>query len=59
MAELRKRTGVSSYALEFLILTATRTTEVLGAEWSEIDLENAAWSIPAERMKAGNTHRVP
>ena len=59
MAELRKRTAVSSYVLEFLILTATRTTEVLGAEWSEIDLENAAWSILAERMKAEDIHRVP
>jgi integrase len=46
-------------AFEFLILTATRTSEVILAEWSEIDLQVRAWTIPAERMKAGTTHRVP
>ncbi len=46
-------------AFEFLILTATRTSEVILAEWSEIDLEEKAWTIPAERMKAGNIFRVP
>jgi integrase len=46
-------------AFEFLILTAARTGEVLEAKWSEIDLEQAAWTIPAERMKAGRDHRVP
>jgi len=46
-------------AFEFLILTATRTSEVILAEWSEIDLEEMAWTIPAERMKAGNKYRVP
>ena len=43
----------------FCILTATRTNEVLGAQWDEIDLANALSSIPGERMKRGNEHRVP
>ena len=42
-----------------LILTAAPTGEVLEARWSEIDLEQAAWTIPAGRMKAGREHRVP
>lgn len=46
-------------ALEFLILTAARTGEVLGARWDEIDREKAIWAVPAERMKAGQQHRVP
>ena len=46
-------------AFEFLILTATRTSEVLLAEWQEIDLKEKAWTIPAERMKAGRPHRIP
>lgn len=46
-------------ALEFLILTACRTGEVLGAIWDEIDREKAVWTIPAARMKAGVEHRVP
>jgi integrase len=46
-------------AFEFLILTACRTSEVLGARWSEIDLDSAIWTIPADRMKAGREHRVP
>jgi integrase len=46
-------------AFEFLVLTAARTGDVLGARWDEIDLENAIWTIPAERMKAGREHRVP
>ncbi len=51
-------TGVA-LALEFLILTAARTGEVLGAKWSEIDLEQGTWIIPDNRMKAGREHRVP
>ena len=47
------------FALEFLLLTAARTSEVLGATWREIDLDSASWTIPAERMKAGHEHRVP
>lgn len=46
-------------ALEFLVLTAARTGEVLGAKWSEIDLEQGTWTIPDNRMKAGREHRVP
>lgn len=46
-------------ALELLILTATRTSEVLHARWAEIDLANRSWTIPAERMKAGREHRLP
>jgi integrase len=44
---------------EFLILTAARTNEVLKAEWNEVDLDKAVWTIPAVRMKAGREHRVP
>ncbi len=46
-------------AFEFLILTATRTNEVLGATWGEIDLSQQLWTIPAKRMKGGREHRVP
>jgi integrase len=46
-------------AFEFMILTATRTSETLNARWGEFDLEAAAWTIPGERMKAGKDHRVP
>jgi integrase len=46
-------------AFEFLILTAARTGDVIGARWEEIDLEAKTWAIPASRMKAGREHRVP
>jgi len=46
-------------AFEFTILTAARTSEVLNAGWSEIDIEKAMWTIPASRMKAAREHRVP
>jgi integrase len=59
LAALRAQQGVSARAMEFTILTASRTGEVLGAVWQEIDLEEAAWNIPAERMKANRPHRVP
>lgn len=59
MAALRQRKGISSLALHFTILTAARSGEVRGAEWSEIDLESKIWTIPANRMKAGKEHRVP
>lgn len=59
MAELAKNGSVSALALRFLILTATRTSEVLKAQWSEIDLDEAVWTVPAERMKARREHRVP
>ena len=50
---------ITRLALRFLILTAARTSEVLGARRSEIDHDAAVWTIPAERMKAGREHRVP
>ncbi|KZD23896.1 tyrosine-type recombinase/integrase [Tardiphaga robiniae] len=50
---------IPDLAFEFLILTAARTGEVLEARWEEIDLDQAAWTIPAGRMKAGREHRVP
>jgi integrase len=59
MSALREQDGLGAKALEFLILTATRSGEVRGATWDEIDLDNAIWTIPAERMKAGREHRVP
>jgi integrase len=59
MVELRRQEGVAARALEFAILTVARTSEALGATWSEIDLERHLWVIPAERMKSGREHRVP
>ncbi|WP_424363808.1 tyrosine-type recombinase/integrase [Methylocystis parvus] len=50
---------VARLAFEFLILTATRTSEVLGTKWSEIDRSERLWTIPETRMKAGRAHRVP
>jgi integrase len=57
--ELRKRESTAARALEFAILTATRTNEVIGARWDEIDLAVRVWIIPESRMKAGREHRVP
>jgi integrase len=57
MADLRKDTAVTARALEFVILTATRLGEVLGAKWDEVDLKT--WAIPPERTKANREHRVP
>lgn len=59
MAKLSTGEAVSQQAMRFLILTCTRTSETLGAVWSEIDFEQALWVIPAERMKAGVEHRIP
>ena len=59
ISALRKRTGSSALALEFMLLTAGRTGEVIGATWSEINLNDEVWTIPGERMKAGRRHRVP
>jgi integrase len=58
MAALRIRDGVAARALEFTILTAARTGEVVGARWNEIDLPARTWTIPGGRMKAGREHRV-
>jgi integrase len=59
MAELSKSSGASAKALKFSILTASRSGEVRGAKWSEIDLKKKQWTIPAERMKANRQHIVP
>jgi integrase len=58
-AELRERPGIGARALELVVLTAARSGEVRGMRWSEIDLDNAVWTVPASRMKAGREHRVP
>jgi integrase len=59
MHALRERGGTAARALEFAVLTAGRTGEVLGAKWAEIDLEAKTWIVPAGRMKGGREHRVP
>jgi integrase len=59
LAELRGRPGMAARALEFVILTAARTGEALGAAWGEIDLATRIWTVPARRMKGGREHRVP
>lgn len=59
VASLRDRKATAALALEFAILTAARTGEVIGAKWEEVDLGKAVWTIPAARMKAGKDHRVP
>lgn len=59
MDSLRTRRGISARALQFLLLTGTRSGEVRGATWDEIDTKGATWTIPGERMKAGNAHVVP
>jgi integrase len=59
VADLQERVGVSARALEFAIFTAARTSEVIGACWSEINLRDRIWMVPPERMKAGREHRVP
>ncbi len=57
--DLREREGIAARALEFTILTAARTNEVVGARWEEFDLEGEVWTVPARRMKANKAHRVP
>jgi integrase len=59
MAKLAAHEGVATRALEFAILTAARTSEVLGATWDEIDFKAKTWTIPAKRMKGNREHRVP
>jgi integrase len=59
MASLREREGIAPRALEFAILTAARSGEVLGARWDEVNLDAGQWIVPATRMKAGREHRVP
>ncbi|WP_231733775.1 site-specific integrase [Sphingomonas sp. CCH9-H8] len=57
--KLRERESVGRVALEALLLTAARSGEIRGACWSELDLQNRIWSVPAEHMKMGRTHLVP
>jgi integrase len=56
---LQSHPGISAPALEFIILTAARAGEALGARWEEFDLERAVWTVPAMRTKTGRDHRVP
>jgi integrase len=56
---VRERDGPAGEALIFLILTAARTSEVLGAKWDEFDLDHGVWEVPPSRMKSGRPHRVP
>jgi integrase len=59
IAALREREAIAGLALEFAILTAARSGEVLGARWNEIDLTAKIWTTPSVRTKAGRTHRTP
>jgi integrase len=59
MKELRETEGTAALALEFLILTAARTSEVIYARWPEVDLKNKTWIVPAARMNAHRERRVP
>jgi integrase len=58
-ADLQTRDGMGARALEFLAMTASRSGEVRGATWDEIDLDKGVWTVPAERMKMSREHRVP
>lgn len=58
-AELEGRSAVAAKALQFTILTAARTSEVLEMKWPELDFDARLWTVPAERMKGGEAHRVP
>jgi integrase len=59
MAELRAQTGVQAKCLEFTILAVARTSEVTGARWDEISVDEKVWTVPDERMKGDREHRVP
>lgn len=59
LQRVRSAEAMAARALEFVILSAARSGEVLGATWSEVDLEKKIWTIPRERMKAGQAHAVP
>ena len=59
MADLRRHEDIAARALEFAILTACRTGEVVGAKWDEINFADRKWMISGDRMKAGREHRVP
>jgi integrase len=59
LVKLRERDALAAKALEFTVLTAARTGEVIGARWDELNLAEKVWTIPAGRMKGGRAHRVP
>jgi integrase len=59
ITDLRAQNSTTALALEFTILTAARSGEVLRASWDEIDIEKGVWTVPATRMKSGREHRVP
>ena len=59
ISDLQAREATAARALEFTILTAARSGEVLGARWDELDLDGAMWAVPAARMKGAREHRVP
>jgi integrase len=59
ISDLQSRQATAALALEFTVLTAARSGEVLGARWTEFDLDAGVWTVPAARMKAGREHRVP
>jgi len=59
VVKLRARKAMAALAMEFAILTAARTGEVLGATWEEVDLDKAVWTIPPVRTKAGREQRIP
>jgi integrase len=59
LASLREQEGIAARALEFAILAAARTGEIIGARWSEVNLLDKTWTVPADRMKAHREHRVP
>ena len=56
---LRKEGGSAPFALEFMLLTAARTGEVVAAKWDEVDFDGQVWTVPASRMKSGKEHRIP
>ncbi|MCP3971247.1 MAG: tyrosine-type recombinase/integrase [Rhodobacteraceae bacterium] len=58
-ADMKTRNAMAAKALRFTILTASRTSEVLEMTWPEVDFEARLWTVPAERIKGGKTHRVP
>jgi integrase len=59
IGELRQQEGIASRALEFAILAAARTGEMIGAKWDEINFAERLWIVADNRMKAGKEHRVP
>lgn len=60
LAQIKHRRGMAALALEFLILTASdKRIGKPGITWAQLDINNAVWTIPANRMKSGKSHKVP